>query len=61
MLANSVQVLASLGQPQSSPSLGLGLLSVYNSQLLILFLEVVTQINSEGCWSYMRRSHSSLF
>lgn len=40
----------------------MGLLGVYNSQLLILFLEVVTPINSEVYYrSYMRKSHSNSF
>lgn len=40
----------------------MGLLGVYNSQVLILFLEVVTPINSEVYYrSYMRKSHSNSF
>ena len=58
----SLQVLPACFSPRELPSFGMGLLSVYNSQLLILFLEVVTPINSEVCYrSYMRKSHSNSF
>ena len=58
----SLQVLPACFSPREPPSFGMGLLSVYNPQLLILFLEVVTPINSEVYYrSYMRKSHGNSF